>query len=243
LINICLAQVKIINNINKNFNKIVNILNEIDSNLYIFPEMMLTGYDINNIVSFNKIEEKILLLQKSLTIDKMLIIGSAYYKKNNIFNTALIITKNNLQIYYKNYLTEYDKKIFSKKENVLIVNFKDLKLGIIICRDQSSLELIHKYKNKIDLLIQLSAHYYEFEEAIKKLDRNIAYPIIRAIDVNAFVCKVNCVGYLNNLISLGNSMVVDKKGLILKKASMFDEEIIQIKLRRENDYWIYDRSL
>jgi len=243
LIEICLAQVEISNNIDENYKKIKKIVDKANSNICVFPEMMLTGYDINNIASFSVIKEKMLLLQQSLTVNKMLILGSAYYENKNLYNVAIVVLKDNLQKYYKNTLTEYDKKIFSKKDNILIIDFKNLKIGIIICRDQSNLELIQKYKNKIDLLVQLSAHYYEYEEAIKKLDRNIAYPIIRAVDTHAFVCKVNCVGNLNNLISLGSSMVVDNRGVVLKMANRFEEEIIKFKLRRENDNWIYDGSI
>jgi predicted amidohydrolase len=238
-----MAQIKVSTDIDKNFNKIIKILKEIDSDIYIFPEMALTGYDIQNIPSIDEIRKKIILLQQSLTDNKMVIIGSAYYEDNAIFNSALVITNNEIKIYYKNTLTEYDKKIFSSKENILIINYDNLKLGVIICRDQSNLKLIQKYENKIDLLIQLSAHYYKNEEAIKKLDKNIAYPIIRAIDTKAFVCKVNCVGYLNNLISLGSSMIVDNRGVVLKMANRFEEEIIKIKLRRKDDYWIYDGSI
>ncbi len=63
------------------------------------------------------------------------------------------------------------------------------------------------------------------------MDKDIAMPIVRDIDTNSLFCKVNTVGDVGKKVSLGNSMIVDGNGYILRKANQSHEEIIKFKIK------------
>jgi predicted amidohydrolase len=231
---ITLAQIDITASISVNLKKILKIIEENPtSHLIIFPELALTSYNFEYIASLNQQDidnalKKIQLLLSSN--DQIIVIGtSRYTHKGLIYNSAAIISSQNILFYDKINLTEKDRKIFSSGNEIYIFNSRNFKVGIIICRDQNDLKLIQQYKDKIDIMLQLSAHYYKTEIALKKLDKNIAMPIVRAIDCNCTWIKVNTVGRCNNEISLGNSIIVSPLGEILRQANKFTEEILTFK--------------
>jgi predicted amidohydrolase len=83
------------------------------------------------------------------------------------------------------------------------------------------------------MLLLMSAHYYKPKESIKRIDKNIAMPIVRAIDSGTLFFKVNTVGRNKKQLSLGSSIIVSPEGYILKKAGMLQEEIIKFNTKEE----------
>ena len=232
MIKILLAQIELNCDIDKNFLNIIKILENNRADIIVFPELALTSYCLEKRYSKKVIKKYINEIQNFLKDDNMLIIGSGWYQDKNYYNSAIIINKDTIEFYFKNSLTDYDKKFFKSGNGIKVIKYKNLKLGFLICRDQNNLDLIKQYRDqKIDILFILSAHYYTSREAIKKLDKNISFPIIRAIDTNAMVFKVNSVGKLKNKISYGSSMIVDKSGTVLRQAGKFSEEIIQFTIK------------
>lgn len=231
---IILAQISINSDYKKNLEKILNIIANNKFNILVFPELALTSYNLKKSikVSNEKILDSLKKIQKKLKKDKIVIIGTLIHQENYIYNASAIISKEKIEYYFKNTLTKYDSKYLDSGTNNLIFEFNKFKIGILICRDQDNVRLIEKYKKeRCDILFQLSAHYYKPSIAIKKLDKNIAMPIVRAIDSNTLFCKVNTIGYNTKKLSLGSSMIVDKNGFILRKANQFQDEIIKFKIK------------
>jgi len=224
------CQVETTQNIDKNLDKVLNIIDEEMFNICIFPELHLTSYDFNYIKSLKHetIENYLIEIKNKLKENQIVIVGTVWKR----YNSAAIISKENISFYHKNTLTKDDKTFFIASKKIKTIEFMNYKIGFIICRDQNNINLINSYKNKkIDILIQLSAHFYEPPIAIRKIDKNIALPIVRAIDSNALLIKINSVGYLNNKISLGSSMIVNKKGVLLRQANKYNEEIIKFNIK------------
>jgi len=93
----------------------------------------------------------------------------------------------------------------------------------LICRDQNDAKLAHEYKTLgVDAIFILAAQFYEPIEAVRKLNKNRALPIARAVENNLFVLKANAVGSNNEKISLGGSMIVDPNGCIVHESSGFN---------------------
>jgi predicted amidohydrolase len=234
---ITLAQISVEQNLKKNLKKVIRIINENNSDLIVFPELALTSYDLEYISSLNRqnINEALNKIRLLLSSRKQtVIIGTSRYdNKGYIYNSAAIITPANIFFYDKINLTEKDKRIFIAGEQTKIFEIQNFRIGIIICRDQNDIELIKKYKEKIDLMAHLSAHYYEPVTAIKKSDKNIAIPITRAIDCCCIWTKVNTVGQNGSEISLGKSIVVSPYGEILRQSNKFSDEIITFEPRNK----------
>ena len=232
--NIVLAQIEISENYKVNLVKMLNTINDNEFDILVFPELSLTSY---NLKKATVIDDKILFkvlkkIQREIIDNKIIIVGTVLRKNNFNYNASAVISRKKIQYYFKNTLTEYDTEYFKKGVDHLTFKFKKFKIGLLLCRDQNNLKLLKQYKNaKCDILIHQSAHYYNSNIAIQKLDKNIAMPIVRAIDANVLFCKVNTVGYNGNKVSLGNSIVVDKNGSVLRHANHFNEEIIKYTIK------------
>ena len=226
---ILLCQIEITKDFYENLKKTTNIIKNSDFDICLFPELSLTSYYLenNNELSDDKIYQALQNIQHFIKNNRFIVIGTAFKG----YNTAAIISKDNISFYNKNTLTTYDSKYFVEGKDIFCFESKGLRFGILICRDQNNIDLINRYKeNQCDILLQLSAHYYKYEEGIRKLDRNIAIPITRAIDFGGYIFKVNCVGKKNNMISLGSSIIVNKVGTVLRKGNKFSEEIIDFTI-------------
>jgi predicted amidohydrolase len=232
--NILLAQIKISNNYNKNFNKICSIIKNYNFNILVFPELSLTSYNLKKTIhiSNENISSALNEIQTIIKSKQIVIVGTIVHLDGVSYNASAIISSKSINYYYKNTLTKYDSKYFLAGKNKFIFRFKTFKIGILICRDQDDIKLIESYKKeKCDILIHQSAHYYMDNVALEKLDKNNAMPIIRAIDSGCLFCKVNTVGKNNKKVSLGSSMIVDKDGLVLRQANKYKEEIIKLNTK------------
>lgn len=232
--NIVLAQISISPDYKKNLSKILNIIKNNKFDIVVFPELSLTSYDLKRAIHIknDEILNSLSAIQKNIKKNKIVIVGTLIHKKDVIYNTSAVISSKNISFYYKNTLTKYDSIYLTSGTDNLIFEFKNFKIGCLICRDQDNIELIKKYKQEdCDILLHQSAHYYSEDIIIKKIDKNIAMPIVRAIDSSTLFCKVNAVGKNKKKLSLGNSMIVNKKGIILRQANKFEEEIIKFNIK------------
>ena len=227
---ILLAQISISKSHKKNLSKILDIIQNHNFDILLFPELALTSYDLKKAVDIpdKSLRKSLKSIQESLGKKQRVIVGTITKIKGSVYNSAAVISKKRIKYYHKNTLTDYDELYFKRGKDILAFTFKSRRIGILICRDQDNLKLIEKYRKKhCDVLLQLSAHYYNVDTAIRKLDKNIAMPIVRAMDSGALFCKVNAVGKSGDQISLGSSMVVDPSGQIYRKANIMTEELVQ----------------
>jgi len=203
-----------------------------------FPESALSGYVVNhNTINYEIIKNNILkLMDISHEYDISLLLGTSWKSPNNkIFNTAIIIKPRSKTVikYHKNELTEFDRKYFSKPDVFSLRPFwiKNLKCGVLICRDQNNPLLATKYKkNDVKVLFYLSSHHYKEQEAINKERKNRAFPIVRAIENRVYVAKVDAVGEQNGLISIGSSMVVNPDGEVIAEAKRWKKDLLEFNL-------------
>jgi predicted amidohydrolase len=237
---IAIVQLKGTINIKNNFNKHITYIKAINSDLILFPECSLLGYDIENIKKYKKNNEKyeeLLFYHKELVnfikkSGKTVIFGSILKdNKGNLYNSAFVVSNNLMKVYKKISLTEEEEGIFKKGNRLIHFELKRKRIAPIICRDQSNIKLFTKLKNKgVDVVLILSAHYYGIENINWKKYKNIAIPITRAIDFNISVIKANSIGIINNKLSHGNSLAVNKNGKLITLLDDLNEQFIEITL-------------
>jgi predicted amidohydrolase len=85
-----------------------------------------------------------------------------------------------------------------------------------------------------DAVFILSAHFYEPVEAIRKLNKNRALPIARAVENNLWVLKANAVGTGNGKISLGGSLIIDPEGSIIHEGNSLNEMILSYEIEKRS---------
>lgn len=226
--------------LNKNTLKILDIVmlaarRKID--ILCFPECAITGYIVNHhktrMVDIRKEISKIQGASDKSGVS--LIVGTSwpcsnYKNKRNVYNAAAIIRpQSRIKLYFKNNLTEFDKKYFSRGNSIVTFKVKDIRCGVLICRDQNDPLLASKYGN-IDILFYLASHYYGRTEAIKKMRKNKSFPIVRAIENKIFVAKADSVGRQGGLVNLGGSIIVNPKGEVIAEGKKGKQEMLEFYL-------------
>ena len=231
------AQVKLYNDIDTNLATISNYISlaskeEID--ILCFPECNITGYvrDFSK-VNQNEVMDTLNNIQEQVTKNCVnVIVGAPYLERNKRFNSAIVLlTSGKRAIYHKINLTSSDEAYFKKGEEPLIFRVGDAKFGVLICRDQNHPMLVHEYKTLgADAIFILSAHFYEPIEAIRKINKNKALPIARAVENNLWVLKANAVGSSNEKISLGGSLIIDPNGFIIHEGNTINEMVLSYEI-------------
>lgn len=231
------AQVKLYNDIEANLitiSKYVSLASKEDIDILCFPECNITGYarDFTK-VNQNDVKDMLNIIQKQVTHNCVnVIVGAPYFERKKRFNSAIVLLTNGRRhIYHKINLTLAEEAYFKKGKEPLIFQLGNVKFGVLICRDQNDPMLAQEYKTLgADAIFILSAHFYEPIEAIRKSNKNRALPIARAVENNLFVLKANAVGVVNELISLGGSLIIDPEGFVVREGNNIDEMILSYEI-------------
>jgi predicted amidohydrolase len=231
------AQVKLYNDIDTNLatiSKYLSLASKEDIDILCFPECNITGYvrDFSN-VNQNEVMDTLNNIQEHVTKNCVsVIVGAPYLERKKRFNSAIVLLTNGKRdIYHKINLTSYDEAYFKKGKELLIFRVGDAKFGVLICRDQNYPMLAHEYKTLgAEAIFILSAHFYAPIEAIRKINKNRALPIARAVENNLWVLKANAVGSSNEKISLGGSLIIDPEGFVSQEGNSLNEMILSYEI-------------
>ncbi|MGB2841865.1 MAG: carbon-nitrogen hydrolase family protein [Halobacteriota archaeon] len=235
------AQVKLYDDIDANLitiSKYISLASKEEIDILCFPECNITGYvrDFSK-VNQNKVMDTLDIIREQVTKDCVnVIVGAPYFEREKCFNSAIVLlTDGKRHIYHKINLTSSEETYFKKGKEPLIFQLDDAKFGVLICRDQNDPMLAREYKiSGADAIFILSAHFYEPIEAIRKLNKNRALPIARAVENNLWVLKANAVGSNNEKISLGGSLIIDPTGFIIHEGNTLNEMVLSYEIK-END--------
>jgi predicted amidohydrolase len=226
------AQIGLCNDIGTNVKKILSYLKSaasLELDFLCFPECCVTGYrrDFHNVV-WDEVGQAIDRLQEAVTTEGITIaVGTPYAEAGKVHNAATVISASQRLVYFKNNLTEFDKQYFVEGKEVLFFEVAGVKCGLIICRDQNDPRLAREYARMgAKTVFLLAAHYYPPAEARRKLDKNRALPIARAVENSLFVAKANAVGVQDDHASLGHSMIVDPEGSVVCEADEKEETLL-----------------
>ncbi|NCV38329.1 MAG: NAD+ synthase, partial [Betaproteobacteria bacterium] len=147
--------------------------------------------------------------------NKLLIIGGVLLKKNKVFNSAFIISHNNIKHQHKQCLPNYgvfdEKRYFSAGDNQKIISYKSKKILILICEDFWDKDLEKKYQDKkIDFCIVINASPFEINKLNVRINR--AKKINKKIKSN--LIYLNMVGGQDDVVFDGASFLLNKNNNI-----------------------------
>jgi predicted amidohydrolase len=226
------AQIGLCNEIGTNTEKILSYLESaarLKLDFLCFPECSLTGYKCNfHNISWDELAQAIDRLQEAVAREGIITcVGTPYTEAEKIYNAAIVISAKQRLKYFKNNLTAFDRQYFTEGKDILSFQVKGVKCGLFICRDQNDPQLTQKYARMgTRVVFLLAAHYYPPPEARRKLDKNRALPIARAVENGFFVAKANAVGLQDDYVSLGHSMIVDPEGSVVCEADEKEEKLL-----------------
>ena len=246
-LNVAICQINpTLGSFENNLNKITNNYEQAikkGADLVVFPEMSITGYPPQDLLSNNKfVDHNINCLEKlSKMVTVPCIFGFVDSVDGNKYNAAAVCQNGKIVYkYHKIHLPNYDvfdeRRYFKSGDSVgvfdLKINNSNYKIALQICEDLWEDEYERKISGEIienspDLIINISASPFakDRKNERKKLIQS------KYKDANCPFIYCNIVGGQDELIFDGFSMVFNSKSELIDIASGFEEKILITDLK------------
>ncbi|MDA2975165.1 MAG: NAD+ synthase [Actinomycetota bacterium] len=203
------------------------------ADLLVVPEMMLTGYPIEDLSLRPSFRAAVLVSLNELAAQLAelgageLVIITGYLDADR--NAAAVIHRGKvIAKYFKHHLPNYgvfdEHRYFTAGDQTLTIRVADVDVAIAICEDIWQDDgVISKIKqNNVGLLVVLNGSPYEQS----KTDKRLQLVKTRAAEISAAVGYVNMVGGQDELVFDGASFVVSAAGELLARANLFTPELL-----------------
>ena len=223
-----------------NTQKILDRMQQSQADLIIFPEMSLTGYPLEDLVFRDHLYHQLSnainqIIQASINSPAVLI-GSAAKQEASYFNKAYFIAEGKIiGSYCKQILPNYavfdEKRYFTSGKENCIVDYKNIRFGILICEDIWEPGPSKQLKSEgADIILSLNASpYHRYKNLIrndllKKRTQECGLPFVYC----------NLVGGQDELVFDGGSSVYDKNGEVMLHSTYFDEATDVLHIRKND---------
>lgn len=226
---ITIAQLKPTGSISKNISSILDAIKTTSTEVIVFPEGMLSGYEVNDSswlknLSFRELNEavsKIKNLAKQRQVN--VIFGSAWQIKGHWYNCGLYINHGGkLQyIYSKVNLATLDRIHFHAGNSLQTFEINNVTVAIQIFRE------IRYPEQWRFLAINGAKIIFHLNNAQKPTDSWRHLFITRAYENQIFVVSVNAAGNTQVL----PSFIIDPEGSILAKTKPGENELVAVNLQ------------
>jgi len=208
--------------VSANLNKVMTAVSQTRSDVYIFPELFLTGYGadhrrLSEEVQYAIDKMKLWCLERDVAI----MVGAPSYHSNGIKNSLFFITPDGIVRYDKLYLAQfgiYNEREFIKGDGTVLCSFKDVTFGLSVCYDIFFPEIYRNYALSdadINVCIAASATpskpYFERILPARSLE-NVMYTVF-----------VNSVGNSGDLGFYGSSRLIGPLGNTLGELESREE--------------------
>ncbi len=205
------------------------------ADVIVFPEMVLTGYPVEDLAmraSFRSASKSALSqLVGSLDPSIVSVIGyldeSATGSPQN--RVAIVYGSKVVATYTKRHLPNYgvfdEFRNFVPGDSTLVVRVKGVDIGIAICEDiwHSLADLASR---KPGVVLVPNGSPYERN----KDDVRLALVQKRAQEVGAPLAYVNMTGGQDDLVFDGDTIVVDAKGTVISRAAQFEDQLLVVDI-------------
>ncbi|MFC1690739.1 nitrilase-related carbon-nitrogen hydrolase [Nanoarchaeota archaeon] len=223
----------------ENTEEVIAKLSQIDSSeidLMVLPEMFNTGYNFDSKEELLKVAEYIdgdtvKGLQQIAKEKDMCIIAGIVEKdrssgKDELYNSAFMITPDQVNVYRKTHLFKNEKNLFNPGDTGFnVFEFKGAKIGMMVCFDWIYPESARTLSLKGAEIIAHPANLVLLycPEAMKT----------RSIENHVFTITADRIGEEDGLKFIGQSQITNPKGEILYRASSDKEEVKIIEINIE----------
>ncbi|MEV0899315.1 NAD+ synthase [Actinoplanes sp. NPDC049802] len=218
------------------------------AHLVAFPEMMLTGYPIEDLVFRNSFVEASRQALRSLAADLAadclgdvaVVVGyvdadgpaaissDAEPGVGRRDASALLYQGEVAATYYKHHLPNYgvfdEDRYFEPGDTLTVVRLGGIDVALTVCEDiwQAGGPFTAARRAGVGLVVNINASPYE----LNKDDVRLALVQRRAAEAGAAVAFVNMVGGQDELVFDGDSMIVSATGQLLARTGQFTEELL-----------------
>jgi len=210
-------------NIEKNMDKILSYINNVEKNsLVLLPEMFSCGFDNENLEKHSKETPKIYKVLKQISREKNLVISGSLPEKNRygIYNKAFVI--DNGEIIFKRAKvklftpTGEDKYFKAGKNNFDIAETTAGNIGIMICFELRYPNISYTYRKKgVEILLVPAQWGLARKDHLETLSK------ARAIETQSFLILSDTVGKIGKASYAGSSAIYSPWG---EKLAYLDNE-------------------
>jgi NAD+ synthase (glutamine-hydrolysing) len=218
------------------------------AHLVAFPEMMLTGYPIEDLVFRNSFVEASQRALRTLAADLAadglgelaVVVGyvdadgppaissDAAPGAGRRDASALLHRGEVAATYFKHHLPNYgvfdEDRYFEAGDTLTVVRLGGVDVALTVCEDiwQAGGPFTAARRAGVGLVVNINASPYE----LNKDDVRLALVQRRAVEAGAAVAFVNMVGGQDELVFDGDSMIVSSSGELLARTGQFTEELL-----------------
>jgi len=237
---VALAQINcLVGDLQGNFDKIranIETAQKSGADIVVFPELAVTGYPPEDLLLKPKfISDNLEYLKKLVKLVKDIVVIAGFVDKrsSHLYNSlAVIYSGKIIGVYHKMRLPNYgvfdEERYFEAGENPLVYKFGQSLFGLSVCEDvwheDGPIKLQAAKGAKLIFNSNASPYYAgkinEREAVVKKQAR-----LNKAV-----IVYVNLVGGQDELVFDGQSIVVDNKGKVIKRAAAFKEDLLIVDL-------------
>ena len=213
---------------------------EQDCDLLALPEMMLTGYPIEDLSLRPSFRDAVLVALEKLAADLAnegisnlpVIVGYLDHSHNAaaVLHQGKVVTK-----YFKHHLPNYgvfdEYRYFTPGTNPCVIRVKNIDVAIAICEDiwQEGGPVSKIKESGVGLMVVINGSPYEQA----KTDTRLSLVQTRAKQINAPVAYLNLVGGQDELVFDGSSIVVSKDGDLISRSKAFETDLLITDLHLE----------
>jgi NAD+ synthase (glutamine-hydrolysing) len=215
------------------------------AHLVAFPEMMLTGYPVEDLVfrgsfvgaSRRAVERLAVELAADGLGDLPVVVGYLDGDDAGARNAAAMLHDGEVVArYFKHHLPNYgvfdEDRYFVPGDTLQVVRLNavggPLDVALTICEDlwQAGGPFAVAARARVGLVVNINGSPYEMEKD------DVRLPLVtrRAAEANATVAYVNMIGGQDELVFDGDSMVVTADGTLLARAPQFSEHLLVLDL-------------
>ena len=221
--------------VEKNLENYANRIKEcIGSDLIVLPEFFTTGAQMNKKSREESIAEKeyaafyyllvVETMQEWAAQTQALVMGSTVYAGDGKFFNRLIVAYPNGRVRYYDKANPFKKGLYSAGNEQLIIDYKGHKIATYICYDLRFAEW-SRNTTGYDIAVYVAnwpeSRHNDWETLLCE----------RAVENNATVIGVNCTGEDPfGLKYAGESVVVNPKGEVVKRAAKSTDQTIFVEL-------------
>ena len=215
------------------------------SDLVAFPEMFITGYNAQDLISkpafLNAAIEKLKTLADLCSDGPTLAIGGPWSENKSVFNAYLILQSGKIRsVVEKHHLPNeaiFDEvRIFDSGEISGPYSVGNTRIGSPICEDAWYDDVVetHSETGAEFLLIPNGSPYHR-----GKRDERLNIMVARVIESSLPLIYLNMVGGQDDQVFDGGSFVLNPGGSLAVQLPLFEETTVQISLKRsESGWWV-----
>lgn len=245
---ITLAQINpTVGALEENTRKILDIWQNAESDLVVFPEMVVCAYPPEDLVlkpSF--LDEIDLSVEKLCNASKNFtpaaLISCPWRINGQTYNAALLIENGQIShIQTKHHLPNYgvfdEQRIFKSGPLPKPINFKGTQIGLLICEDMWYPDVTAHLKGQgAQLLLSINASPFETTKDETRLDIAKA----RIAETGLPLLYVNQVGGQDEIVFDGGSFIMDEQQTLRFQGHEFTEGVYDFALTKEGEQWDID---